>query len=127
MLRREDIDGVVAGRAVELAFLELELDGAVKRDNGEGGAGVCLLEAVVWFWVLKESEDTAGLIPVPVPSLSSFGDPNATTLAVVTDVTAGECHVGGRRRGRDDCCFGGSERTTDLREPGDDPLPGGNI
>jgi hypothetical protein len=127
MQRREDIDGVAAGRAVKLAFLELEVDGAVKRDNGEGGAGVGLLEVVVWVWVLKESNDTAGLTSVPAPSLSSFGDPNATTLAVVTDATAGECHVGGRRRGRDDCCFGGSERTTDLKEPGDDPLPGGNV
>jgi hypothetical protein len=34
-----------SGRSVVL--VELELDGAVKRDNGEGRAGVCLCEGVV--------------------------------------------------------------------------------
>ena len=47
MLRREDIDGIETGRAVVLAFVELELDGAVKRGRGEGGAGVCLCEDAV--------------------------------------------------------------------------------
>jgi hypothetical protein len=46
-LRRAEIDGAEDERAVVLAFVELELDGAVKRDNGEGGAGVCLCEGVV--------------------------------------------------------------------------------
>lgn len=41
------MDGVELGRAVALAFLEFEVDEAVKRDRGEGGAGVCLCEGVV--------------------------------------------------------------------------------
>jgi hypothetical protein len=44
-LRRAEIDGTEDGRSVVL--VELELDGAVKRDNGEGGTGVCLCEGVV--------------------------------------------------------------------------------
>jgi len=126
MLRREDIDGVETGRAIVLAFVELELDGAVKRDRGEGGAGVCLCDdAVVCVWVLEESvEVIAVLIPVLVPSLSSSGEPDAIALAVVAEAPAGECHVGGRRRGSDDCCFGGIARAADLREPDDEPPPG---
>ena len=76
-------------------------------------------------WVLEESVEElkviAGPIPVLVPSLSSSGEPDAI---VVADAPAGECHVGGRRRGRDDCWFGGSVRAADLRDPGDEPLPG---
>ena len=99
MLRREDIDGIETGRAVVLAFVELELDEAVKRDRGEGGAGVCLCEdAVVCVWVLDESVQViAGLIPILVPSLSSSGELDAIALTVVADAPAGECHVSGRR------------------------------
>jgi hypothetical protein len=48
-------------------------------------------------------------------------------VAVVTGVTVGGCHVGGRRRGSHDCCLGSRERAIDLTEPDDDALPGGNI
>lgn len=46
-LRLEEMDGVEADRANVLAFMELEVDGALKSDRGEGGAGVCLCEADV--------------------------------------------------------------------------------
>jgi hypothetical protein len=98
------------GRAVALAFVELELAGAVKKDKGEGGAGVCLCEGAIWVWVLRDSDEAiAGLMLVLVPSLSSSGDPETTTLPVVTDAPVGECHGCRQRRGRDDCCFEGSE------------------
>jgi hypothetical protein len=128
-LRRAEIDGAEDERAVVLAFVELELDGAVKRDNGEGGAGVCLCEGVViGVWVLKDSEEfLAVLMLVVVLSLSSSGDPKDATLAVVKDAREGECHAGGRRRGRDDCCLGSCKREMDLGEPVDDTLAGGNI
>jgi hypothetical protein len=40
-----------------LAFIELAGDGTVKRDTGEGGAGVCFCHDVVWVWVLKELDE----------------------------------------------------------------------
>jgi hypothetical protein len=45
------MDGLKAGRTVMLAFVELSVDGAVKRDRGEGGAGVCFGDDVIWVWV----------------------------------------------------------------------------
>jgi hypothetical protein len=48
-------------------------------------------------------------------------------LPIFMDAAAGECHVGGRRRGRDDCRFGRCEQTMDLKEPDDDALSGGKI
>ena len=40
-----EIDGTEDGRSIVL--VELELDGAVQRDDGEGRAGVCLCEGMV--------------------------------------------------------------------------------
>ena len=121
MLRREDIEGVETGRAVVLAFVELEQDGAVKRDRGEGGAGVCLCEdAVVCVWVLEESvEVIAGLIAVLVPSLSSSGELDA--IALQSSRTPRRENA---TSADEDCCCGGSVRAAGLREPDDEPPPG---
>jgi hypothetical protein len=118
-----EIDGAEDGRAVVLAFVELELDGAVKRENGEGGAGVCFCEGIViGVWILEVSEEfLMVLMLVVVLSHSSSGD---ATLAVETDPREGECHAGGRRRGRENCCLESCERERDLGEPA---LAGGNI
>lgn len=48
-------------------------------------------------------------------------------VVVTKGVAVGGCHVGGRRRGSDDCCLGSRERAIDLTEPDNDALPGGNI
>jgi hypothetical protein len=122
-LRRVEMDGLEVGRAVVLAFVELEVDGVVKRDRGEGGAGVFFCDDVVWVWVLKESDEFLPVLRVLcIRSLSSSED---GTLAVVTDAVVWECHVSWRRRGRDDCCVEGRERAVDFTEPVD-ALLGGN-
>ena len=55
-LRQVDMDGLKAGRAVALTFVELEVDGVVKKDRGEGGAGIFFCDNIVWVWVLKGSD-----------------------------------------------------------------------
>lgn len=67
------------------------------------------------------------LVLVLVLSLSSSSGLVKVTLAVVAEAAVEEYHVGGRSRGRDDCCLGGRDRAADLGELLEETLPGGNI
>ena len=101
-LRRAEMDGVEVERANMLAFIELEVEGAPKSDRGEGGAGVCPCEVdVVCVWAPRESEESLAVLN-PLFDLSPSSSREAA-LPDFTDAETDECHVGERRRGRDDC------------------------